>query len=353
MAWENAVGAVGGLASSVAGLIEGGQQNKLNRQVFEYNKDLNAQKMAREDNAVQRRAADLRAAGLSKTLAAGSAASSQAGDQVSPPKLTRFDKFSQGLQLGQQITDIMSAGAKADLDRAQATGIAQQNQVREAQIKLYQQQLENLITSGKIDTELYDYMHKYGFKMPTAPLWPGILISGGRSIKKIVNDPRYFNSEAQEAEAFVREGKGFSSEDYRDYRDFVKNGFYNGRNLNLDVAKGKHGVPEYTDRVVDPWKDMRKIKEMDNYERQKFSENRNYVSDKYLGAVERESKHDWQLGQTAFDRQYAHQNYYKTLNPGVFDYNFGSLVQELFNGLGHLFPALDPMFLGNLLSVAF
>lgn len=41
---------------------------------YQYQKDLNGQIMNREDNAVQRRAADLEQAGLSKTLAAGSSA---------------------------------------------------------------------------------------------------------------------------------------------------------------------------------------------------------------------------------------------------------------------------------------
>ena len=44
-------------------------------EAFQYQKDLNALQMEREDNAVARRVADLKASGLSPTLAAGSSAS--------------------------------------------------------------------------------------------------------------------------------------------------------------------------------------------------------------------------------------------------------------------------------------
>lgn len=50
------------------------QQKYIDSRNFEYQKNLNQQIMDREDNAVQRRAADLQAAGISKHLAAGSSA---------------------------------------------------------------------------------------------------------------------------------------------------------------------------------------------------------------------------------------------------------------------------------------
>lgn len=60
--------------------VDQNKQNKWSRdfaqQKFDYQKGLNERLFEREDNAVQRRAADLQKAGLSKTLAAGSAASS-------------------------------------------------------------------------------------------------------------------------------------------------------------------------------------------------------------------------------------------------------------------------------------
>jgi len=81
------LGDVGGLVGAVGnvgvGLLNYGamrQQNTWQRHAYEYS-------LAREDTAVQRRAADLRAAGLSPVLAAGQGASTMAPISMNAPKM--------------------------------------------------------------------------------------------------------------------------------------------------------------------------------------------------------------------------------------------------------------------------
>lgn len=94
---------------------------KLQKEQFEYQKSLQQTMFQREDNATQRRAADLQAAGLSKTLAAGNAA--QAGPVVKTDVPQMASKGREmAMQTGQQsfalALDI--ARSRADISKTMA-----------------------------------------------------------------------------------------------------------------------------------------------------------------------------------------------------------------------------------------
>ena len=71
---EAVAGAVSGLAQTGINIWRGLKEDEWNERNFDYQKALQQQIFEREDNAVQRRMADLKAAGLNPNLAAGSAA---------------------------------------------------------------------------------------------------------------------------------------------------------------------------------------------------------------------------------------------------------------------------------------
>ncbi len=84
---------------------------------FEWQRRTQEKTWKREDNAVQRRVKDLKKAGLSPTLAAGSAASSQA---TQAPQRSGTEKAAQALSLMKMKADIGRTNAQAQLLQSQA-----------------------------------------------------------------------------------------------------------------------------------------------------------------------------------------------------------------------------------------
>ncbi len=128
MSWFDSL--MGGLSDGLnavttyLGFKEQQKVNDLNYQLqkdnLAYQKDLQKLMFEREDNAVQRRVADLKKAGLSPTLAAGSAAS--AGPVIgttAPQKLSNLNGYLALAQVGTMIAQQQKAQTEADIARQQ------------------------------------------------------------------------------------------------------------------------------------------------------------------------------------------------------------------------------------------
>jgi len=121
-----------------AALVSGGAQvvnstgnflsDLMNRR---YNRDLQQQIFAREDNAVQRRAADLEAAGLSKTLAAGGAAGAGQAIKLDAPHF-EGGAVDAALTGAKKASDIFVSREQKRLVKEQADGVALDNALKAA-----------------------------------------------------------------------------------------------------------------------------------------------------------------------------------------------------------------------------
>jgi hypothetical protein len=130
MDWLNPLSSLTGIGSSVANVVA--QQQNLN-----YQKWAQQQTWNREDTAVQRRAADLSAAGLSKTLAAGSAASTSSPISTSAPQIKGLqESVFAALQGMQMKKNFAQTDAQTALLKQQARSLELDNQVKEHDNKL-------------------------------------------------------------------------------------------------------------------------------------------------------------------------------------------------------------------------
>lgn len=138
---------------------------KLQKEQFEYQKSLQQTMFEREDNATQRRAADLQAAGLSKTLAAGNAA--QAGPVVKTDVPQMASKGREmAMQTGQQTFALALdiARARADISKTMADEAVSRQTARK--IGLDSQYAEETMTDRvllqtvNLDTKKLEYDNK-------------------------------------------------------------------------------------------------------------------------------------------------------------------------------------------------
>ncbi len=115
----NPIGNIANVWATVEGVKQNTKINDLNYQLqnenLAYQKDLQQIMFGREDNAVQRRVSDLRKAGLSPVLAAGSAAS--AGPVIStsaPQRVSDLNGFMALAQIGTMLAQQQKAQTEAD-----------------------------------------------------------------------------------------------------------------------------------------------------------------------------------------------------------------------------------------------
>lgn len=137
------LGDITSVGSTLAGTVDSIIANKKNfdlqKENLAYQKDLQNIIFAREDNAVQRRVADLKAAGLSPTLAAGSSAG--AGSVVStsaPQRKNNLEALTALASVKTLIAQQQRAQTEADIARQQ--------------LNLSKEQLKQT----KMDTKYYD-----------------------------------------------------------------------------------------------------------------------------------------------------------------------------------------------------
>lgn len=136
---------VGSMIGGIADLVNAGSNLELQKQNLQYQKDLQNRVFEREDSSIQRRVADLRAAGLSPVLAAGSGAQSGAVISTQAPQLNlsaqdkiakTFEGTASALALAKMKADISKTETETEAIKAQfperVRGMALDNALKEA-----------------------------------------------------------------------------------------------------------------------------------------------------------------------------------------------------------------------------
>ncbi len=199
-AFLDIVGGLANVGSTIAGTVDSINTNKenlaLQKDNLAYQKDLQKTIFQREDNAVQRRVADLKAAGLSPTLAAGSSAG--AGSVVStsaPQKKSNLESYLALASVGTALAQQQKAQTEADIARQQLiqdkmdTDYYKEKGVSPIESRMgYQQLLTNLVNGllNKRTSAFFDLAKSNANANPNPPKWVGsdgsITNSNGQTI---------------------------------------------------------------------------------------------------------------------------------------------------------------------------
>ena len=180
------IGALAGGAMTAGGGIVQGYWNKQQQQKnLDYQKDLQAQIFGREDDSVQRRVADLKKAGLSPTLAAGSGAGAGSVISTQAPQMSGLENLGKSIetalavkQLEQKNQDISKTAEenilikkqqqKTDVDSRLAEAAA-----RKADADTTKAIAETSLTNLKADQQLLDNDIQRKSGLPSNPSGPG------------------------------------------------------------------------------------------------------------------------------------------------------------------------------------
>lgn len=138
-----------GLAGAGANFIGSGINLGLGLHTLNYQKNLQERIFQREDNAIQRRVADLKAAGLSPALAAGSAAGAGSAINVGAPQLNTN-------QFASALSDAVKNAVSEYKASEEAKLMSTQREKNSADVSLTNAQTLNAIKQGNLfDEQLY------------------------------------------------------------------------------------------------------------------------------------------------------------------------------------------------------
>ena len=139
---------VGGLIDTFVGKSASDDNYKMQKKVLEYQKEAQQTAWRREDNAVQRRVADLRAAGLSPVLAAGQGAQASGPIQVTAPQYNKQWSIGQALDKADAAMALMQGKANIAYTDAQKDYIKKQMESIDLQNKLMRHDLSIILNDG-------------------------------------------------------------------------------------------------------------------------------------------------------------------------------------------------------------
>lgn len=212
------------VGSTIAGTVSNIKTNKenlaLQKDNLAYQKDLQNTIFAREDNAVQRRVADLKAAGLSPTLAAGSSAG--AGSVVStsaPQKKSNLDSYLALASVGTALAQQQKAQTEADIARQQLiqdkmdTDYFKKSGVSPVESRMGYQQLLTNVLNG--------FLNRSTSNLPIPDLVKSNFNANPNPPKEVGSDGSITNSNGQTISSFqagLLKQKGL-------YMAFLNNGF--------------------------------------------------------------------------------------------------------------------------------